>query len=58
MKRIIITLLLFMMGSLIWGQFIWDEPGVWVGQEKMIHADDFYAKTVSIETTERNQFLK
>ncbi len=57
MKKIIITLLLFLMGSLVWGQFIWDDPGVWVGQEKMIHADDFYAKTVSIETSEGMVFL-
>ncbi|MCF7912072.1 MAG: T9SS type A sorting domain-containing protein [Candidatus Cloacimonetes bacterium] len=48
MKKVIITFLLLLTGILCWGQFIWDEPGVWVGQEKMIHADNYYIDLFSV----------
>ncbi|MDP8210583.1 MAG: T9SS type A sorting domain-containing protein [Candidatus Stygibacter australis] len=52
MKKLVITIIFCLIMAFTFGQFMWEEPGIWAGQEKMIHADEDYVKTVMIETTE------
>ncbi|MCF7920506.1 MAG: T9SS type A sorting domain-containing protein [Candidatus Cloacimonetes bacterium] len=50
MKRMIMVMIMLSIFFLIWGQFIWEEPGVWADQERMIYVDEFNVNLVSIST--------
>ncbi|MCF7920519.1 MAG: T9SS type A sorting domain-containing protein [Candidatus Cloacimonetes bacterium] len=50
MKKITIMIILLITFILMQGQFIWEDPGIWAGQESMIQVDDYNSRLITMES--------